>query len=155
MNALNKKIIATTLAVTLSAVAVTGFAKGQGQSEFDAAERFNYIFTELNLTEAQQTEVASILETTMTENREAMKALRAEMRELDESERPSREDMKAQREATKEARLQALTDELNTVLSADDTEAFVSYLEAHSHDKKGGKGKGKRGERDMDQRDSE
>lgn len=102
------------------------------------SDRFNYIFTELNLTDAQRTEVVDIMTTQMAERREQHRAQRDS-----EAERPTAEERQALRAAARTA----LTDELGTVLQADQVEGLITYLEAHQP--RGGKGMhgGHRGDR--------
>jgi Spy/CpxP family protein refolding chaperone len=143
MKAFNKKLIAGALATTMVLSAGTAFAKGNGQDR-NPAERLNYIFTQLEITEAQQTEILDIMQTLASEQREVMWDTMKELR--DSEDRPTTEEMQAMRETNKAAQIQALTDQLNTVLSPQVTEELVEYLEAHGMGKMHGRdGQGHRG----------
>lgn len=142
MTQLKKSLIAATVAATLALSAGSALARdGQKNGQINT-ERFDYIFTELNLTPEQQTDVLEVLQTTMEAQRDAMKATRDAMR--DSEERPTREAMQTLRDTQREAVHQQLTDQLNTFLSPEVTEEFMTYLDAHS----GGFNKGGRGHRD-------
>lgn len=129
MKTFNKKLISSAIVLTMSTVAAVSFAKGPGNSDYDPAQRFDYIFTQLSLTDAQQADVLAVLEQNRETNRDAMKAQMQALR--DSEDRPSREEMFALREANREARNIELTDQLNMVLSPEVTNQFVEYLDAH------------------------
>lgn len=142
MNTLNKKIIAGTVAATLVLTAGFTFAKGSGDEQRDPSQRFEYIFTQLDISETDQAQVIEVMEGVMEMQRDAMWAVKQDLR--DREERPTKEEMQSIRETQKASMLQQMTDQLNTVLSPEVTEEFVEYLEAHSHmamhGKRGGKG---------------
>jgi flagellar biosynthesis GTPase FlhF len=148
MKTLNKTLITTAVAMTLALSAGTTFAKG-GQGFDQAAnqgQQLEYIFAQLNLSDAQQEDVLELLEETREAQRQAMWDARKATR--DSEDRPSREEMQAQREAMQTAQMQLITDKLNTVLSPEVTDELVDYLEAHQ-----GQGmKGERGGKGNDQR---
>jgi len=141
MKTLNKKLIAGAIALTLAATAATSFAKGG--AEKDPTQRFNYIFTQLELNEAQQADVIAVMEVLREEHRQEMWDQRKETR--DSEDRPSAEEMAALKEANRAEQTQALTDQLNTVLSPELTAELVEYLDAHramgmQKGQRGGKG---------------
>lgn len=142
MTQFKKQFIAATVAATLALGAGTAFAaKGQGRDQANAGERLDYIFTQLDLTEDQRSEVLSVMEATMEAQRDAMQESREAMR--DSEERPSKEDRQALREAQQAVVAQQLTDELNQFLSPNVTAELIDYLDAH----RGGMGQGGNGER--------
>lgn len=132
-----KSIFSTTPRQTLIAIGVVVALAGSASAVYahDAmnqnrlTDRLDYIFTQLNLTDAQRTEVVDIMITQVAERREQHR----EQRDSD-AERPTAEERQALRA---EART-ALTDELGTVLQADQVEGLITYLEAHQP--RGGKG---------------
>jgi Spy/CpxP family protein refolding chaperone len=131
MKTLNKTLIASAVAITLALSAGTTFAKG-GQGSDQAAnqgQQLEYIFTQLNISDAQQEDVLELLEAAREEQRQAMWDIRKETR--DSEDRPSREEMEAQREANQAAQMQLITDKLNTILSPEVTAELVDYLDAH------------------------
>jgi hypothetical protein len=110
----------------------------------------DYIYTELALTEEQQADVNAVLEAFRDQTREEMRAAREE---LSDDERPTREEMAEIREAHRAELLASLTDELNSVLSADQVEDLVTYIDAHSQGgPRGGHG-GRAGNLDADDAD--
>ncbi len=121
-------LIATAVVIALAGSAGAVYAQG-AMNQGRMTERFDYIFTQLNLTEAQRTEVVGIMTTQMNELREQHR----EARDSD-AERPTVEERQALRT---EART-ALVDELGTVLQADQVENLITYLETHQF--RGGKG---------------
>lgn len=123
-----KTLIATAVVIALASSAGAVFAH-DAMNQGRIVERFDYIFTQLNLTETQRTEVVEIMTTQMAELREQHREQRAS-----DAERPTPEE----REALRAAARIALTDELGTVLQADQVEGLITYLEAHLP--KGGKG---------------
>ena len=95
-------------------------------------DRFDYIFSQLNLTDAQRSEVVDIMTTQMAERREQHR----EQRDSG-ADRPTAEERQALRDAARTA----LSDELGTVLQADQVEGLITYLEAHQpQGKKGMRG---------------
>lgn len=134
MSTFKNKIAAGGLALILATTAVGAFAKG-GQQNGDRSDRggnvnLDYIYAELALSEEQQAEVNAVLDAFRDQTREEMKAKMEEIRNAEE--RPSREEMAEMREAHRAELITALTDELNTVLSADQAEDLVTYIDAHS-----------------------
>lgn len=143
MKAFNKKLIAGAMATSLMFAAGGAFAGSYGQQR-DPAERLSYIFTQLEITEAQQAQIVEIMETVVEEQREAMWDTMKELR--DSEDRPTAEEMQAMRDTHRAEHLQLLTDQLNTVLSPEVTEDLVEYLEAHGMGKAYGRGgNGQRG----------
>ncbi|WP_394170731.1 Spy/CpxP family protein refolding chaperone [Saccharospirillum alexandrii] len=132
-----KSILSTTPRQALIAIGVVVALAGSASAVYahDAmnqnrmTDRFDYIFTQLNLTDAQRAEVVDIMTTQMAERREQHR----EQRDSG-AERPTAEERQALRDAARTA----LTDELGTVLQADQVEGLITYLEAHQP--RGGKG---------------
>jgi Spy/CpxP family protein refolding chaperone len=154
MSTMKKKLAAGGLALLLATAAVGSFAK-DGQENGKKGERWgnvnlDYIYTELALTEEQQADVNAVLEAFRDQTREEMRAAREE---LSDDERPTREEMAEIREAHRAELLASLTDELNSVLSADQVEDLVTYIDAHSQGgPRGGHG-GRAGNPDADDAD--
>ncbi|PTY37546.1 hypothetical protein BGP77_13685 [Saccharospirillum sp. MSK14-1] len=126
--------IATALAVALTASASGAFAWGGNDRGQDPSERFNYIFTELNLTEDQAEDVLDVMRTFRDDQRQAMQARRDSG-----AGRPSAEefaDLRAQAHT-------ALSDQLGTVLSATQVEELMTYLEFHGPMMGGGRHHGR------------
>lgn len=151
MNTLKKKLVAGGVALVLATTAVGTFAKGGPDKEGERRGGMNldYIFTQLELTDEQRTEVQEVM-TAFREQAREERAAEREARKNSEEEKPSQEEREAMREEAKAAMLVALTDQLNTVLAADDTAELIDYLEAHAGDHKGDKRGGKRGGFDKD-----
>ena len=161
MNSLKKKFVAGGIVLVMATSAAGVFAKGgsfTGEGERKGGVNLDYIFTELALTDDQQTEVIEIITQLKEKNfearaeaREARKEAREARKEAGEtaSEAPSAEERQAARDANRAAHMQELTDQLNTVLSADDVEDLVTYLDAHHGSREGERGdrngKGERG----------
>ncbi|EAR08061.1 hypothetical protein [Reinekea blandensis] len=140
MTSFKKQFIAATVVATLALGAGSAYAfNGGGRGQVDAAERFDYIFTQLELTDAQRTEVLAVLEANWDAQRDAMWEVRQSL--MDREERPSYEEMQAIRDAHQADMTQQLTDELNVILRPDVTAEFIEYMEAH----RGGFGPGSRG----------
>lgn len=154
MNILSKKIIAGAFATTLILSAGIAVAQGDGDKRQGQGPRLDYIYSQLELTEAEQVSVEEVLQAFAEENRQKMWDQRKAMQDLED--RPSQEDMAAQREANKAEALTLLTDRLNTVLSPNLTEELVEYLDAHHGmgNERGGKnrkpGSNERGERNSE-----
>lgn len=123
-----KTLIATAVVIALAGSAGAVYAH-DAMNQSRLTERLDYIFTQLNLTEAQRTEVVEIMTTQMAELREQHREQRA-----NGAERPTPEE----REALRAAARTALTDELGIVLQADQVESLITYLDAHQP--RGGKG---------------
>lgn len=130
-------LIAVGVVVALAGTASAVYAH-DAMSQNRMTDRFDYIFTQLNLTDAQRAEVVDIMTTQMAERREQHRAQRDSG-----ADRPTSEERQAFRDAARTA----LTDELGTVLQADQVEGLITYLEAHQP--RGGKGMhgGHRGDR--------
>ncbi|TCS40466.1 hypothetical protein BCF53_109176 [Reinekea marinisedimentorum] len=150
MNSLKKKFVAGGIVLVMATSAAGVFAKGgsfTGEGERKGGVNLDYIFTELALTDDQQTEVTEIITQLKEKNFEARKEAREARKEA--SEAPSAEERQAARDANRAAHMQELTDQLNTVLSADDAEDLVTYLDAHHGSREGERGdrngKGERG----------
>lgn len=123
-------MIAGGLAITMTTATV--FAHDEDPAS-RAAERFDYIFTQLNLDDTQRQATIDVM-LAQTMSKEDRKAQRETLKDLDQDAR------QAQMALLKTQRLQALADELNQVLSPNQTAEFIEYLEAHSfHQKKMGK----------------
>jgi len=132
-----RTILAAVMTVTLASAAVGTYALGN--RTVDPAERMSYIFTQLNLTESQQTEVLDLLATISAEQRTLMQAQREAMRDTDI--RPTHEEKKALRDSHRATQIQVITDRMNTLLTPDVTAALVTYLDAHRGGDEGGRGK--------------
>ncbi|TXR51336.1 Spy/CpxP family protein refolding chaperone [Reinekea thalattae] len=130
MTTMKQKLAAGGLAIILATSAVSSFAKEGDKGPRRDNVNLDYIFTELALTEEQQADVNAVLQAFRDQADEQRKAAREERRDAED--RPSREEMAEIRQAHREAMIEGLTDELNKVLSADQTEDFVTYFEAHS-----------------------
>lgn len=128
-------VLATALTIALTAGATGAFAWGGGDRQPDPAERFSYIFNELNLTEAQSTEVLDVMRSFADDQRTAMRARRDSG-----AGRPSSEEMASLRAAAQTA----LADQLGTVLTADQVADLMTYLEFHGPMMRGG---GRHGDR--------
>lgn len=152
---MNKKILAGLIAVTMATTAGITFANGSGNgrdannengqkhSQMDQRGdrmarglNLDYIFGQMSLDEQTQANVEDVLKSFQEAQRDKMSAQRDEMRAKDT--KPSAEEMAELREAHQAEVTTALTDQLNMVLSPDQTSEFVEYLEAHSG--KGGRG---------------
>ncbi|MFC3701668.1 hypothetical protein ACFOND_08470 [Reinekea marina] len=139
---MTKKLLAGLLTVTMLttaglSMANSGSADQNGDKRAKHSQmlgktvKLDYIFGQLNLTEETQASVTEVLKTFQESQRELMKAQREAMKESDSKQ--SQEEMAALREAKKAELRIALTDQLNTVLSPEQSEALVDYLEAHSN----------------------
>ncbi len=128
LTAPRKTLITTAVVIALAGSAGAVYAH-DAMNQSRLTERFDYIFTQLNLTETQRTEVVDIMTTQMAELREQHREQRA-----NGAERPTPEE----REALRAEIRTALADELGTVLQGDQVEGLITYLEAHLP--KGGKG---------------
>lgn len=118
-----KALIATGLVVALAAGSTGALAWGGGdKGSREPGQRFEYIFTQLDLTEEQSTQVIDIMRGFAESQRDAMR----ERRESG-AERPTQEEMETLRA---EAR-QQLTDQLGTVLQPTQVEELITYLEFH------------------------
>ncbi|MFG1495806.1 hypothetical protein ABMA57_04160 [Saccharospirillum sp. HFRX-1] len=115
-------LIATALAVALTAGASSALAWGGNDRQPDPAERFGYIFNELNLSDDQAEEVLDVMRNFRDDQRQAMQARRDSG-----AGRPSEEEFA---ELRAQART-ALSDQLGTVLSATQVEDLMTYLEFH------------------------
>ena len=149
-----RKILAAVMTVTLASAAVATYALGN--RAVDPADRMGYIFTQLNLTDSQQSEVLDLLTTLSAEQRTQMKAQMEAMRDADT--RPTRDEMAALHDSHRAAQTQVITDRLNTLLAPDVTADLVTYLDAHRVARlKGGQhggaenDRGDRGDRGNDQ----
>lgn len=116
-----KTLFATAVVIALAGSAGAVYAH-DGINQTRLTERFDYIFTQLNLTEAQRADVVEIMTTQMTERREQHREQRASG-----AERPTLEARDARRAEIRTA----LADELGTVLQADQVEGLITYLDAH------------------------
>lgn len=128
MKRMNRSLIAGITATTLLLSGAVAFAAGNDQQR-DPSQRFDYIFTQLDLSDDQRTAVIDVMEAAMEEHRDLMWQTMQSLREQDE--RPSREDMQALMTSQQAAMTQSLTDDLNTVLSPEVTAELIEYIEAH------------------------
>lgn len=140
MKTMNKALVAGAVSLTLAVASGLVLAK-DGEREQNSGERFEYIFNQLELTETQRTDVLDVMQSYSETSREEMKARMEEFRSSSD-ERPSRDEMRAQMETYRAEQLVGLADQLNLVLSPEDTAELIEYLEAHMP-----KGMGQRGER--------
>ena len=146
-------LTALTLIAGLSLGAQTALAEpSQHQSQ-----RWDYIFTQLDVTEEPQaqvhalfTEMAAERRAKMQEHREARRQYREangqqyqdkRERGAERQHRPDREAWHAEHQARREQARQNLADRLGTILTPDQVEGFTAYLDAH---KPMGKHQGKR-----------
>lgn len=146
-------LTALTLVAGLSLGAQTALAEpSQHQSQ-----RWDYIFTQLDVTEEQQAQVRELFKemaaerrATMQEQREARRQYREangqqyqdkRERRAERQHQPDRDAWQAERQARREQARQNLQDRLGTILAPDQVEGFVAYLDAH---KPMGKHQGKR-----------
>lgn len=116
-----KTLIATSVTLVLGLSASGAFAWGNGHR--DAGQRFDYIFSQLSLTEEQASQVQDIFRGFALEQHEAMK-----QRKDEGGERPSREEM----EALHAQKQTQLADRLGTVLQPTQVEELMTYLNAHA-----------------------
>lgn len=123
----SRKLMAATALITALAVgASSAYAWGGRQAP---EQRLDYIFTQLNLTEAQKEQTLAIFAERAEQQRSAMRERRDANRESGERpEKPSAEE----RDAMRAAMRIELSDQLGTVLQAHQVEGLVEYLEAHS-----------------------
>lgn len=127
-----KALIAAGLTVMLAAGATGAYAwGGDKHGTRDPGQRFEYIFTQLNLTEEQSQQVIDVMKTFAESQREAMQ----ERREAG-GERPTQEEFEAMREAAH----QQLADQLGTVLQPSQVEELITYMEFHGKGMRGGPG---------------
>ncbi|MCH8530277.1 MAG: hypothetical protein LAT65_05440 [Saccharospirillum sp.] len=122
-----KLLLATAAVIVLGTAGVVYAQSPMNQARM--TERFDYIFTELNLTEDQRTEVMDIVTNQMQQWRNQHREQRDEGQQ-----RPHAEERQAQHAQARTA----LADQLGMVLQADQVEGFMTYLEAHQP--RGGKG---------------
>jgi Spy/CpxP family protein refolding chaperone len=129
LNTLSRKsIVAGSLIIALASSAGFVYAH-EAMNQDRVSDRFDYIFTQLNLTDDQSAATIDIMQTQREEIREHHRANRDAG-----AERPTAE----QRDALREKAHTALADELGSVLQADQVEGLMTYLEAHQS--RGGKG---------------
>lgn len=102
--------------VVLAGSASAVYAR-DAMSQNRMTDRFDHIFTQLNLSDTQRTEVVDLMTTRMAERREQRHSA---------PERPSAEE----RQALRDTAHAALTDELGTILQADQVDGLITYLEA-------------------------
>ncbi|MHA7881386.1 MAG: hypothetical protein ACX931_16470 [Saccharospirillum sp.] len=117
-----RKLLLATAAVVVLGTAGVVYAQGP-MSQARMTERFDDIFTELNLTEAQRTEVGDIFANQMQQWRDQHRTQRD-----GDPQHPGLEE----RQAMHAQGRTALADQLGTVLQADQVEGLMTYLEAHS-----------------------
>ena len=130
MRNLSKKLVASAVAFTLLASAGSAYAMGgPRQGGERQGQQLGYIFSQMELNEQQQEDVLATLEALREQHKDQMWEQMKEMRERDE--RPSQDEKQALRDAFRAQQSQAMTDQLNTVLSPEQTEELVEYLDAH------------------------
>ncbi|WP_111642703.1 hypothetical protein [Marinimicrobium alkaliphilum] len=123
------------LSAALMTSAVPALADSQ---QHPRAERFTYIFEQLELTDAEREQVREVMREVMQERREMMRAARTAG-----AERPSRED---RQQARAEAR-ETLTYRLGEVISAEQVDGLLTYMDAHRGERGHARQhRGKRGE---------
>ena len=127
-------LIATALAVALTTSATSALAWGGNERPQDPAERFSYIFNELNLSDEQAEEVLDVMRSFRDDQRQAMQARRDSG-----AGRPSADEFAALREQAHTA----LSDQLGTILSATQVEELMTYLEFHGPMMGGGRHHGR------------
>ncbi|WP_157600050.1 Spy/CpxP family protein refolding chaperone [Saccharospirillum impatiens] len=120
-NAPRQSLMATAVVIALAGSAGAVYAH-DAMNPSRMTERFDYIFTQLDLTDDQRADVVDIMTTQMTELRDQHRAQRDS-----DAERPTAEE----REALRDQARTALIDELGTVLQADQVNGLTTYLEAH------------------------
>ena len=120
------------------------------------SQRWDYIFTQLDITEEQQAQVHTLFKEMATERRAEMKAQREERKRYHEANEGQYEDRSARRDAwqterqvRREQARQNLSDRLGTILAPDQVEGLVTYMDAHKpgHKHQGARHHKKRGER--------
>lgn len=129
MKTFNKKLIASAIVASMFLGAGATFADGFYRQDRDPAQRLNYIFTQLQISEEQQQQITEIMQNVYQEQRQVMWEQMQTLRNADE--RPTQEEMLTYREEHRATQRQALTDQLNTVLDPSVTEDLVEYLDAH------------------------
>lgn len=123
----SRKLLAATALVTAMSIAATSAYGWSGRQASE--QRLDYIFSQLDLTEAQKEQTLAIFAERAEQQRNAMREHRNAVRESGERpERPSAEERTAMREGMRID----LTDQLGTVLQAHQVEGLLEYLEAHS-----------------------
>lgn len=111
------------------------------------SKRWDYIFTQLDVTEEQQAQVHELFKEMADERRAKMQEHREARRQYREANgpqsqdqrepraerqhRPDREAWQAERQARREQTRQNLADRLGTILAPDQVEGFITYLDAH------------------------
>lgn len=155
MNAFKKKLIVSGVAIAMAVGGAASFAKGGMDYDFEPnsnqSQRLEYIFNQLELTEAQQAEVNQVMAAFREQNREMMWDTMKAMR--DQEDRPTKEEMQTIRDQHREASRATLRQQLGTVLSADQVDELVEYLDAHRSMGDRGDHHGNKGEnRDSDNR---
>lgn len=132
------KLLATAACVLFSFGAAQGALADPGKRH-GAEQRFDYIFNQLSLDDSQRQQVQEIMQTRRQERREIMRE-----RQASGAERPSPEELRANREQSR----QMLETELGTVLDAEQVDELLTYMDAHRGQKRSWHGK-KRGGRSM------
>lgn len=156
-----KTFTALTLIAGLSLGAQTVLAESSQRQ----SPRWDYIFTQLDVTDEQQAQVHDLFQELAAERRAKMQEHREARRQYREAsgqqyqdkrerraerqQRPDREAWQAERQARREQARQNLQDRLGTILTPDQVEGFIAYLNAHKpmHKHHGGRDHKKRGER--------
>lgn len=128
-----KALIAAGLTVMLATGTTSAFAWGGGgdRGPREPGQRFEYIFTQLNLTEEQSEQVIEVMKSFAEGQREAMQERRDSG-----AERPTQEEMETLRDTAR----QQLADQLGTVLQPSQADELITYLEFHGKGMRGGPG---------------
>ncbi len=132
MKNFNRNLIAGGMTLVLLTTGASAFAKGgEGEGNYRDSRGMNtdYIYAQLSLSEDQIAEVTDILDTFAEENRDAMRGAMQSLR--DSEQRPSREEMDTIREQNRTAHSEALLNELTQVLSAQQANEMIDYMDAH------------------------
>lgn len=129
-----KTLVAAVLAVALTTGAGSALAWGGAERTTDPAERFSYIFNQLNLSDDQTDQVLDVMLSFRNDQRQAMQARRDSG-----VGRPSAEQFAALREQSHTA----LADQLGSVLNATQVEDLMTYLEFHGPMMGGGRHHGR------------
>lgn len=111
------RLLIATLASTLLSTPAWAGDRNEPQ-----AHRLDYIFNELQLTDEQRTQTLDIMKSTMEQRRQDIQA-----RRQSGDARPDRETMKARRETHRTE----LAERLNTVMTDEQVEDLLTYLDAH------------------------
>lgn len=144
----------TLTALTLIAGLSLGAQTALAEPSQHQPQRWDYIFTQLDVTEEQQAQVRELFNEMAAERRAKMQEHRAAHKQYreangqqyrDKRERRTehdREAWQAERQARREQARQNLEDRLSTILAPDQVEGFITYLDAHKPMHKHHRGRG-------------